>query len=65
MSGMVKTPLPTTLATALPLIVPNRLEARTAILAGPPRNHPPTDVARSMKNRPPPEASSTAENRTK
>src|SRR3546814_18878519 len=36
MSGMVRTPVLATLATALPLIIPNRPLATTATLAGPP-----------------------------
>src|SRR3546814_3195834 len=37
MSGMVKEPVVTTLATEEPEIEPNSAEVRTAILAGPPR----------------------------
>ena len=36
-SGIVKVPVPTMLATVLPDIVPNRLEATMAAWAGPPR----------------------------
>lgn len=38
--GMVKVPVPITLAMALPLMEPKRPLATTAILAGPPRNFP-------------------------
>jgi hypothetical protein len=38
--GMLKDPVPTTLATALPDIVPKRELAITATFAGPPRNEP-------------------------
>ena len=36
MSGMVKMPVPYTLADAEPEMVPNRAEAKMATLAGPP-----------------------------
>jgi len=53
-SGMVKVPVPTTFATELPLIVPNRQLATTATLAGPPRLSPRTAKARSMNTLPTP-----------
>src|SRR3546814_12037553 len=49
MSGMVKEPVVTTLATEEPEIEPNSAEVRTAILAGPPRQRPATAVPRFMK----------------
>ena len=39
-NGMVKVPTAATLATALPLIMPNRDEPATATFAGPPRTRP-------------------------
>ena len=42
-------PLPTTLATALPLIEPIAPLAITAAFAGPPRAHPATQIAASIK----------------
>ena len=52
--GMVNVPVPTTLAVALPEIVPNRVLPTTATFAGPPRTRPKSPKARSMKNRPAP-----------
>src|SRR3546814_18931369 len=60
MSGMVKEPVVTTLATEEPEIEPNSAEVRTAILAGPPRQRPATAVPRFMKNAPAPEPSTKA-----
>src|SRR3546814_7660279 len=60
MSGMVKEPVVTTLATEEPEIEPNSAEVRTAILAGPPRQRPATAVPRFMKNAPEPERSRKA-----
>ena len=54
--GMVNTPVATTLATALPLIVPNIALEITAALAAPPFWRPTARKARSMKSWPPPEA---------
>jgi hypothetical protein len=45
--GMVKLPVPTVLATALPEIVPKKLEATTEALAAPPRERPVSAKARS------------------
>jgi hypothetical protein len=39
-SGMVTTPTASALAAAMPEMLPNRLEATTAILAAPPRKRP-------------------------
>ena len=45
MSGMVKVPVPTTLATVLPEIDPNMAEAPTAPCAAPPRVPPASAMA--------------------
>ena len=60
MSGMVRTPVPTTLATGTPDMVPNRLEARTAAWAGPPRVRRVAAKAARMSDSPTPVASSSA-----
>ncbi len=44
--GMVKVPVPMTLAVGLPLMEPKKPEATTATLAGPPRMWPNREVAR-------------------
>ncbi len=55
MSGMVKAPVDTVLAMALPDTEPNRAEAMTATLAGPPVDLPARAMGRSMKNLPAPD----------
>ena len=57
--GMVKVPVPTTFATALPEMEPNSPLATTATLAGPPRTWPTREQATSMKTCPPPVFSSS------
>ena len=52
--GIVKAPVPATLATELPDTVPMRPLESTATFAGPPRAQPATAFARSMKNLPSP-----------
>ena len=59
-SGMVKAPVVTTLATEEPEMEPNSAEVMTAILAGPPRQRPASAVPRSMKKAPAPERSRKA-----
>ena len=54
MSGMVIGPSTSTLATALPETVPNRLELTTATLPGPPAVWPVSESAKSMNSRPMP-----------
>src|SRR4029434_907318 len=54
--GMVIVPSTTTLATALPLMVPNRLDETIAILAGPPRKRPINVREKSVKKAAPPTA---------
>jgi hypothetical protein len=54
-----------TLATADPEMVPKRELAMTAILAGPPRAHPATDLASSVKVVPAPEELRKAPKRMK
>ena len=49
-SGMVMTPTVATLLTALPEIMPNRLDATTAILAAPPRRRPINAEAMSVNH---------------
>ena len=44
--GMVKVPVPMTLAVGLPLMEPKKPEATTATLAGPPRMWPNREEAR-------------------
>src|SRR3546814_12195564 len=60
MSGIVKEPVVTTLATDEPEIEPNKAEVITAILAGPPRQRPATAVPRFMKKPPAPDRSRKA-----
>ena len=55
MSGMVTTPVETTLDTALPEMEPNSAEATTAIFAEPPRVRPISAAARSVNHSEPPE----------
>ena len=64
-SGMVKVPVVTVLATALPEIVPIIPLTAMEILAGPPLNFPKIEVATSMKNSVPPQAPKKAPNVTK
>ena len=52
-------PVATTLATALPEMVPNSDEAMIAILAAPPRYRPKAAIARSVKKLAPPERPSS------
>ena len=52
--GMVKLPVPTTLATEEPETVPMRPEERTATFAGPPAAQPAIALAISIKNLPRP-----------
>ena len=61
---MVKVPVPTTLATAEPLMHPISAEATTAARAGPQRSFPVTDRARSLIKLEQPEASKKAPNIT-
>ena len=61
---MVKVPVPTTLATAEPLMQPIRAEATTAARAGPQRSLPVTESARSLMKVEQPEASRKAPNMT-
>ena len=65
MSGMVKVPVVTTLDEALPDTDPNRALDRTATLAGPPRNRPASEAARSMKTLPTPASSMKVPKRMK
>jgi len=51
---MVKEPVPTTLATELPVNVPIQPDEITATLAGPPAAPPATALAISIKNPPMP-----------
>ena len=55
MMGIVKEPVVTTLATALPERDPMKAEATAAVLAGPPRVLPARRFARPMRSPPPPE----------
>ena len=64
-SGMVKIPVATTFATALPLIVPKRALATISALAAPPARRPTSRSAASMKSCPPPVAEYTTPNRMK
>ena len=52
--GIVKEPVPTTLATELPETVPMSPDESTATFAGPPLAQPAMLFARSMKNLPSP-----------
>jgi len=54
--GIVRMPVVATLATLLPDMVPNRLEATTDIFAAPPRCRPKIAMAKSVKNFPAPMA---------
>ena len=54
--GIVNTPTAATLATALPVIVPIRLDPTTATFWLPPVARPTSRMARSMNNFPPPMA---------
>ena len=65
MSGMVIAPVPTTLATALPLMEPNSALPKMAIFAGPPRSLPKPLLASSRKNSLPPSDSSNCPNSRK
>ena len=47
--GMLKVPVPMTLALGVPEIVPKSAEARMATLAGPPRKFPTKEVANFVK----------------
>ena len=57
-------PVVKTLATAVPDIIPIRLEPTTAALAGPPLDLPVRALAISIKTLPAPEFSNTAPNKT-
>jgi hypothetical protein len=63
--GMVKVPVVTTLATALPERDPMNALATEAVLAGPPRVFPATRSASPNRRAPPPATSSTAPKRMK
>jgi len=65
MSGMVIGPSTMTLATALPEMVPNRLELTTDTLPGPPAVWPVIASAKSMNNLPMPDFSMKLPNNTK
>ena len=64
MSGIVIGPSTSTFATALPEIVPNRLELTTATLPGPPALRPVSARANSMKSCPTPVRSMKVPKRT-
>ena len=64
MTGMVKTPVDTTLATAAPDIVPKRAEPTTAACAGPPASLPVAANAIFSNTSPAPAACSTAPSTT-
>ena len=64
-NGIVNDPVPTTFATALPEIVPNKLLATTATFAGPPLNPPSNACVNLINISPAPEASKTPANITK
>ena len=53
-NGIVKTPTAATFATALPVIVPIRLEPTTATFWLPPVARPTSRIDKSMNSRPPP-----------
>lgn len=55
-------PVPTTFATALPLIEPNRALPKIATLAGPPLNFPNPEFAQSRKKSLPPRDSKSCPN---
>ena len=63
--GIVKAPVVTTLAEALPEIVPNKALATVATLAGPPRNRPAARIESSRKPVPPPVSPTKAPRNTK
>ena len=63
--GIVMTPVVTTLETVLPEIEPNREDAETEILAGPPRKRPMRTVANSVKKAEPPDLKRICPKRTK
>ena len=65
MRGMVKAPVVTTLATALPDREPMKALATAAVLAGPPRVRPATRSASAIRRPPPPATSRKAPKRTK
>jgi hypothetical protein len=65
MSGMVITPVDRTFDTALPEIVPKRLDAMIDIFAEPPRERPMAAEDSSVKNVDPPERNSSAPNKRK
>ena len=60
MMGMVKTPVETTLATAVPDREPNRAEAATAAWAGPPAKRPVAAMAMRNSTAPAPDCCNTA-----
>ena len=62
--GIVKVPVVTTFATALPDSDPMKALAIAAVFAGPPRVRPATLFASAISSAPPPAASSTAPKRT-
>ena len=63
-SGIVKVPVVTTFATALPESEPMNALASAAVIAGAPRVRPAMRAARVISSAPPPAASSTAPNST-
>ena len=65
MSGMVKMPVATTFATALPEIVPKNALATISDFAAPPFLWPTSFSAESMKSWPPPVALYTTPKRMK
>ena len=60
MAAMVKVPVVTTLAAALPERVPMKALPTTAVLAAPPTCRPVRALAKSVKKRPAPDESSVA-----
>ena len=64
MTGMVKTPVETTLATAAPDIVPKSAEPTIAAWAGPPANRPVAAKAILSSTAPAPAVCSTAPSTT-
>ena len=64
-NGIVKVPVVTTFATALPLREPISALDTAAVMAGPPRLLPATRFARAIRRAPPPAASRTAPKRMK
>ena len=63
--GMVKVPVVTTFATALPDSDPMKALATAAVLAGPPRVRPATRSASPIRSPPPPAMSRNAPKSTK